>query len=194
MVMRRVLLCIFALLLSSQILAQTKTNSDKQQYSAPDGSRAVVVPVGKEKGAETAESRVEIYSHANQRLCTLDYSSSDSEHGDGVAKAAWTPDGKYFVFSLVNSGGHQPYHTPTMFFSRQESQVCSLDDYLDEPIIGTPDFKLTAPNSITTWVYDAKSEVTLSLDSLPKRGKTKGAQHCLPCTHGVVHILGERAQ
>jgi hypothetical protein len=48
-------------------------------------------------------------------LCALDCSSEDSEHGFGIVKAAWTPDNKYFVFSLTSSGGHQSWHFPKHF-------------------------------------------------------------------------------
>jgi len=83
----------------------------KREYKAKKGTRAVILPVGKQSSGKDSESRIELYSPQNQMLCALDYSSDDGEHGFGVVKAAWTPDNNYFVFSLTSSGGHQPWHT-----------------------------------------------------------------------------------
>src|SRR5712692_560460 len=81
---------------------------NKKEYNAKDGSRVLILPIGKLPGHAEQESRIEFYSPQNQMLCAVDYSSPDGEHGFGVVKAAWTPDERYFVFSLASSGGHQP--------------------------------------------------------------------------------------
>jgi len=107
--------------------------------------RVVVVPVGK-KGFEDQESRVEI--RRNSRLLRWrSFSSSDGEHGRGVAHAAWTSDGQFFVFNTYSSGGHQPWNLATYFYSLRENRFYSLDNFVG-PI--TSDFILEGRNTIST--------------------------------------------
>jgi hypothetical protein len=82
------------------------------RFSSPDGKLvAVVIHVGKEAGLGNYDSRVELRTKEGS-LCSKDYSSNDSEHGYAVAKAAWTADSQFFVYSLQSSGGHSLWHTP----------------------------------------------------------------------------------
>ena len=143
---------------------------DKKEFKAKDGNRVVILPVGKLSGHADAESRIEFYSPQNQMLCALDYSSDDSEHGFGIVKAAWTPDNKYFVFSLTSSGGHQPWHAPTLFYSLSDNSIHSLDSYVDAAGISRGDFTLQAPNVVLTEVQrEESSPVKFRLDSLSSR-------------------------
>ena len=75
------------------------------------------------------------------------FASADGEHGFGVAKAQWTPNSQFFIFSMGSSGGHQPWHHPIYFYSRTENRFYCLDDYVG-PI--TSAFTLTKPNVIST--------------------------------------------
>src|SRR5689334_8182660 len=93
----------FATITLAFMLPCCSAAKSQQQVKAKDGTRVVILPVGKASGHNDAESRIEFYSPQNQMLCALDYSSEDSEHGFGVVKAAWTPDNNYFVFSLTSS-------------------------------------------------------------------------------------------
>jgi len=95
------------------------------------------------------ENVIVIVDHHNKTVKTLDLSSSDGEHGYIVDAAAWTPDSKYFVFSVESSGGHQPWAFPTYVFSRK---TCAFVD-LEKTTVGattTPEFKLTAPDWLIT--------------------------------------------
>ena len=182
--MNRVIATCFAvILLSTVVLAQSASKSAIRQYAAPDGSRAVITPVG-----SSGESQIDIYTPHLDKVCSLDFSSEDGEHGYAVAKAGWTADDNFFVFSLENSGGHAPWHTPTEFISFKKyspgfhAQVCLLDSYLDNPGITTPDFQLSGPNSVTTRVYEASKDVTVSLNAItspPVNGKSR----CVPCEY-----------
>jgi dipeptidyl aminopeptidase/acylaminoacyl peptidase len=159
--------------------AELATQEKKQrQYTAPDGGvRVVIVPVSKEAGRSEYESRIEFKSRDAKIACALDYSSEDNEHGFGIVKAEWTPDSQYFVFSLTSSGGHQPWHPPTQFLSRQDGTVRSLDDYFAAAGISKTDFRLIAPNTVETEVWEDKSvpvSVKLAvLPPLPSRRKSK---------------------
>jgi hypothetical protein len=172
------------ILVATVVLAQSASKLSPRQYSTSNGSRAVITPVG-----SNGESLINIYTRNLDKICSLDYSSEDGEHGYVVAKAAWTADENFFVFSLENSGGHAPWHTPTEFVSFEKytpgshAQVCLLDSYLDDPGITTSDFRLAAPNSVTTSVYNASKEVTVSLSAITSQHPVNGKSRCVPCEY-----------
>ncbi len=184
-------ICALVVALTCSVFSQTKPTSVAEEYRSPDNKRIVVVPVDNLAGFESHESRVDFYTKEGPKLCSADFSSADGEHGYGVVKAAWSPDGAYFVFSLESSGGHSPWHTPTMFFSDADRQLCSLDAFLEDPGITTPEFELIAPDSVRTSVYGAKSTTTVSLSSLMRAGESKGRDRCVPCTGGNGHEYGD---
>jgi hypothetical protein len=148
---------------------QVKQEKKHSRYTAPDGGLTVlVVPISKEAGRAEYESRIEFKSTDGKIACAIDYSSEDSEHGFGVVKADWTPDSQYFVFSLTSSGGHQAWHAPTQFLSRKDGKIHTLDDYFAAAGISNADFRLIAPNTIKTEVWNEKAvPVTVKLDALP---------------------------
>ena len=154
--------CLAVMLSSTGVLAQSRSRPAARQFTASDGSRAVITQVGSGR-----ESLVDIYTSHLDKVCSLDFSSEDGKPGYTVAKAGWTADENFFVFSLENSGGHSPWHTPTQFvtFGKYSPgfrhQVCLLDSYPDDPRITTPDFQLTAPHSVTTRVYGESEDVTV---------------------------------
>jgi hypothetical protein len=155
----------------------------KAEYKAKDGTRVVILPIS--KPGHDYESRIEFYSAQNQMLCVLDYSSEDSEHGFGVVKAAWTPDSEYFVFSLTSSGGHQPWHAPTLFFSRKESAIFDLDNYVEASGISKGDFVLRAPNTVLTEAMRGEPvPLKFHLDSLLSNGRRPS--HKIGCSDGKV--------
>jgi hypothetical protein len=108
---------------------------------------AVILPVGKEKGYENYESRVEIRSLSGRLLCEEDFSSEDGEHGYGVFQSQWTADSQFYVVALGSSGGHQPWHHPTLFYSRKLGRIINIEDYTSPELV-TQDFTLSAPDII----------------------------------------------
>lgn len=177
-------LCI-AFFSSSLLIAQTKSTATVREVRAANGARAVVLAAGKAGMPTHNESKIDIYTAKSDKVCSLDLSSDDGQHGHAVAKAAWTPDGNYFVFSMSSSGGHQPWHAPTQFVSMTGTrEVCLLDSYLDNPGITTPDFRLTAPDSVTTRVYGAKSDVTVSLGRITQ-APVNGRSRCVRCEMAI---------
>jgi hypothetical protein len=174
--MNQVIAVRFAMILSATVvLAQSASKPTIRQYTANDGSRAVVTSAGL-----PGESRIDIYTPHLDKICSLDYSSEDADHGYVVAKASWTPDGTFFVFSLESSGGPSPWHTPTEFVSFENhtrgshADVCLLDSYLDDPGVMDPDFRLAAPNWVTTRIYAASKDVTVSLGALTSQHPVNG--------------------
>jgi len=152
-----------------------------QEYKAKHGIRVVILPVGKLSGHENAESRIEFYSAQNQMLCAVDYSSEDGEQGFGVVKAAWTPDEKYFVFSLTSSGGHQSWHAPTLFYVLRDHSIHSIDSYIEAKVSKSV-FTLKDPNIVITevWRDQQPAPIKLRLDSLSRRK----SRSTLQCTDG----------
>jgi hypothetical protein len=185
----RYLLVFTAVLFSMQVVEKGLPTKGRHQYAAPDGGASVtVVPVSKEAGRAEYESRIEFHSGDGATLCVLDYSSEDSEHGFGLVKGQWTPDSKYFVFSLTSSGGHQAWHAPTQFFNRQDGTIRSLDDYFAASGVSESDFRLVAPDIVKTEVLRDKAvPVSISLTALPPlRSWRKNKPFLVACSTGRV--------
>lgn len=108
--------------------------------------RAVIVPVGA-KGYETYESRIDIRSSSGALLRRKSFASRDHNHGEGVGHAEWTADGRFFVFNTGSSGGHQPWHVATYFYSVASNSFYSVDSSFG-PI--TSDFTLHGNTLVTT--------------------------------------------
>lgn len=92
----------------------------KFYVSAHKGIRGVVVPVG-------TESRVEVRSSSGVLLCRKDFTSRDEQHGEHVGHVEWTADGRFLVFTTSSSGGHQPWHVATYFYSAGRNCFYSVD-------------------------------------------------------------------
>lgn len=118
------------------------------KYPSPDGRlTAIIVPLpGAHYGA--GENRVEIRSQNGSLLFSHSYGSEDGEHGFGVEHAAWTPDSKFFVYSLSSSGGHQAWHFPTDFIETATLHLHRLDEYRGP--VTAPDFKVLPPDRVRT--------------------------------------------
>jgi dipeptidyl aminopeptidase/acylaminoacyl peptidase len=138
--------------------------SELMKYLSPDGSLVAIITSFHEREA-TAESKVELRLASGKLVAQRSYSSDDGEHGYGVAKAQWTPDSRYFVFSLESSGGHQPWHAPVQYFSRKSDSFLSLDDALDNAVTN-PEFVIEAPYKVTVDLYFGNKTATASLSTL----------------------------
>ena len=86
------------------------SNVKPQVYPSPDGSlRAVVYPVDISLNATPdMESRVVIRTSKGDTLTSKDYASPRGFNGYYVVNAQWSPDSKFFVYSMSSSGGHSP--------------------------------------------------------------------------------------
>jgi len=151
--------------------ATSSLSPTRAQYDSPDkGLVALVVTVGK-----SSESRVEVRSETGRLLAARDYSSRDGEHGFGVVKAVWTPDSKFFVYSLANSGGHQPWHFPVEFYARVQNEILSLDDALRDAVM-SPQFSIAAPDRVTAEFWFSRQTKTVALAGLPPTQRTPKRQ------------------
>lgn len=139
-------------------------SSDLVKYPSPDGSLVAVVTSHRQPKA-TAESEIEVRTPSGKLLAHQSYTSEDGEHGYGVSKAQWTPNSKYFVFSLESSGGHQAWRSPVQYFSRVDDSFLSLDDALKNAVM-SPQFVIAAPDKVTVDLYFGNKSVTASLSAL----------------------------
>ena len=132
--------------------AQTKTF-----VSPHTGIRVLITSVA-------SESRVDVRSANGGLLRRKDFMSRDHSHGETVGHAEWTADGRFFVFTTGSSGGHQPWHVATYFYSVGRNRFYSVDG-----IVGAilSDFTLHGNLLSTTRMgvdADDPKPVTLSLN------------------------------
>ena len=168
---------IIILIVGSIFLLNPILHADEQrEYLSPDGNyHAYVISLPKSHYG-SGESRIDLRSANGALLLSKSYGSEDGEHGFGVERAAWTPDSRYFVYSMSSSGGHQSWHFPTYFIATHDFKLHDLDDYLG--LITTPDFKLTPPDIIQVVghsIADLEKEVDfkVTLSDLIKKTPNK---------------------
>ena len=143
---------LFMLVTGTIALAQTNT------FLSPHSrTRALIVSIG-------PEGRVDIRSSSGALLRRKDFTSRDRTHGETVAHAQWTADGRFFVFTTGSSGGHQPWHVATYFYSIGRNRFYSIDSIVGAIV---SDFALHA-NVVSTMRLgvnmDDRKPVTLSLN------------------------------
>jgi hypothetical protein len=137
------------LVLGSLLLTGGLAYGNKQQeYSSPDGKYIAYVIALPKAPYGSGESKIIIRTKKVKVLCSKNYGSEDGEHGFGVERAAWTPDSKFFIYSMSSSGGHQAWHFPIYFISTTDWKVRNLDDYVGP--ITDPGFVLSAPDTVKT--------------------------------------------
>jgi hypothetical protein len=156
-----------------------------QIYPSPDGTlRAVVYPANISLDVTPdMESRIVIRTNKGKTLTSKDYSSPRGFNGYYIVNAKWSPDSKFFVYSMSSSGGHSPWQFPMAVYGREAVHGSEKDRIVgfSELINGNPttsaDFKFTGPNTVvvTSWKQPGSPEekvpVTVDLqqafDNLP---------------------------
>ena len=160
--MRMILITIIVMLGSVCVRAQSSF------FPSPSGDLIATVSPAGQKGFENRESRIEIRRGNGRLIRKRGFSSIDGNHGRSIDHAAWTPDGRFFVFNTSSSGGHQPWNEATYFYSRVRDRFYSLDSFLG-PV--TSDFTLTERSTIVTTRFNfatntEKDRVTVRLARL----------------------------
>ena len=142
----------------------------QQVYASPDKAlRALVLPVDVSLYATPdMESRVVIRTSNGDTLTSKDYSSPRGANGYYVHAAKWSPDSRFFVFSLVSSGGHSPWSYPMMIYSRQQNRFAKFSDMIDGRPTLSGDFSFAGPHTVTatTWKQPGATDdgVTVTVD------------------------------
>jgi hypothetical protein len=126
-----------------------------EAYPSPDKTlRALVLPVEADLHATPdMESRVVIRSVDGKLLTSKDYSSPRGSNGYYVARAKWSPDSQFFVFSTSSSGGHSPWSFPTWVFSREKNLIVSFNGMIGDNPTTSEEFTFSGPHTVTatTW-------------------------------------------
>jgi hypothetical protein len=150
--------------------ADAQKPGDKyQDYRSPDGTLiARVVAAEKTLSESAVESVVEIRSKDGKAIFSKDYSSEDGLHGLGVIKAQWTPDSRFFVYSMTSSGADQPWYAPIDVYSRTDNRVERLDEMTGNRPTLSASFDIIPPHSVedVSWKDAHKDDgyVTIRVD------------------------------
>jgi len=151
-------------------ISQKEKQDAKQakEFRSPDGKYlAIVIPLPKAPYG-SGESKIEIHVK-DAIVSSASYSSEDGEHGFGVERAKWSPDSKFFVYSMSSSGGHQSWHFPTYFISVNDFKTRYLDDYVGS--ITQPKIVFTPPDTVQVYGhtpnnFEKETEIKASLSKL----------------------------
>jgi hypothetical protein len=143
-----------------------------QVYPSPDAAlRAVVLPVDVSLYATPdMESRVVIRSSKGDTLTSQDYSSPRGMNGYYVVNAQWSPDSRFFVYSMSSSGGHSPWSFPIMVYGAKANFIAKFSDMIQGRPTVSGDFSFTGPHTLvaSTWrkpgAIDDKVPVTVDLE------------------------------
>jgi hypothetical protein len=142
-------------------------------YPSPDGTlRAVVYPADISLDATPdMESRVVIRTSKGETLTSKDYSSPRGFNGYYVVNAKWSPDSKFFVYSMSSSGGHSPWQFPMAVYGRtavygsEKDRIVGLSELINGNPTVSADFRFTGPHTVvvTTWKQPGSPEEKVSL-------------------------------
>jgi hypothetical protein len=141
-----------------------------QVFDSPDGkTHALVYPDDISLYATPdMESRVVFRSSAGDTLTSQDLSSARGTDGYYVAAAQWSPDSKYFVFSLISSGGHSPWSFPMKVYSVKKNQIANFSDMIGGGPTIAQQFQFSGPHTVVadTWkeAGDLTDKVPVSVD------------------------------
>lgn len=116
----------------------------------------------------TGENRIKISKNDGTLLAMKDFCSADKEHGFVIDRILWTPESNFLIFTTYSSGGHQSWHSPAFFFSRENGKILSLDELLGYVV--NPYFEIMPGGNLKIQIQDkntGKEETrTIRLDDL----------------------------
>jgi hypothetical protein len=105
-------------------------------------------------------------------MASEDYTCGGTQ-GFRVEQAAWSTDSRFFVFSVVNAGGHSPTITPMSFYDVRRHRFYSVNTLAKDGVITNDHFKLVAPASLTVDGWDEKT--TIHLHHLTRKNRQAAA-------------------
>ena len=114
-------------------------------YSPKGGLVCIVTPVF--SSGPPVESVVEIRDGKGHRLLRHSFTSNDGQHGFHVMGGAWSPDGRYFVFTTTSSGGHSPWQNYTFCFSKSDTHLWNMYDLVGLPVVD-PSVHFSGPGTV----------------------------------------------
>ena len=127
------ILILTSVMVSAQAARRAPKVLGHTAHRSPDRTLvATVVTLKQQHSYGDNPSRVEIRNAAGRLVASKDHSlTGGRDQGFTVEEAAWTPDSRFFVYQVYNSGGHSPWHSPIFFYSRKRSRFYSLDRALE---------------------------------------------------------------
>ena len=130
---------------------------------------ASVVAVDKSLNAtHDMESNVVIRSMSGAVLASKDYSSPGGANGYYVLSAKWSPDSRFFAYSMMSSGGHSPWSFPIWVYSVKRNQFASFSDMIDSSPAVAATFTIAGPHTLhaSTWKKpgDLDDKIPVSVD------------------------------
>ncbi len=142
--------------------------------TSPDKTMIARIITADVLGSGNAESSIELRRSNGSLIGIKNFVSKDHEHGFSVVKAEWTYDSKFFVFSMISSGGHEPGHFPTFFYSRVDNKIHTLDHFVGIWVTN-PEFFIQAPDILFVTVRDrlANGEFADTLSKTVHLGKLR---------------------
>jgi len=117
-----------------------------RDLASPDG--ALIARVTRTGRGACGESRLEIFDADGHLRAEADYSSSDGEHGAGVAQAAWSADSRFLVYSLADQGvGGTPKYRID-FYRAETNHVRPITVLQPDLVVARPEFKFGEGDAI----------------------------------------------
>lgn len=131
-----------------------------RNFVSPDGRTTVEIRQSGRYGC--GESLVRVKPEHGPAVAES-FASSDGEHGYGVEDARWTPDSRFLVLTLTNSGGHQALNHPISIFDRRKARFVSPplpEDFLPSAV------RVRAGDvlEVTGWDIDRRALATIRID------------------------------
>jgi hypothetical protein len=130
--------------------------NEKKNWPSPDGVLIAHAENRKANGSAdyTDWDVVTIRDRRGDLLASLSL-----EEGSGVSRAvvttaAWSTDGRFFVFATTSSGGHSSWHMPSYVYDASTSCIYSIDDSIGDTTDDNPQFELSKSDVLKVRFWD----------------------------------------
>jgi len=129
------------------VFASLSFAGNTREFLSPDKKFKVIIENFNDSETNL-ESKIRVVNSQGKLLVTHKYTSTDGEHGYCVIQAEWTSDSRFFIFCMVSSGGHQPWHIPTSVYSITDNKIFSIDDIYGP--VTAASFRIVSSDSLET--------------------------------------------
>ncbi len=138
---------------------------------SPDKTLTAVIDPFLKTSEKADENVIKLTKKDGTLLAKEDFRSSNKQSGQIIDKIQWTSDSNFLVFSTYNSGGHQPWQSPTFFFARSDHKIRAIDKILGKKLgseiaILDSDFEISGTSTLKLSIKDMNTgeEKILSID------------------------------
>jgi len=161
---------------------------EKKKWISPAGGLVAFAQNHKTNGSAnyTDWDVVTICGQNDALLASLSLELGSGVNRAVVTSAAWSSDGRFFVFATTSSGGHSSWHMPTYIYDSSSSRIYSIDDTIGNTTDDNPQFELSKSDVLKIRFWNGtKAEVEavprmIDLRDFVKKGpKIAFNSHCL---------------